>query len=60
MEYPKMLYGKAGWSALDDCRMVHDADEEKAARKKGYTDLGRLPEAQEAQEVRPSDADGAA
>jgi hypothetical protein len=40
--------------------MVHDADEEKAARKKGYTDLGRLPEAQEAQEVRPSDADGAA
>lgn len=44
-EYPKMLYGPKGWSDLNDCQMVQDATEEKAARKKGYTDLGPLPDA---------------
>lgn len=44
MEYPKMLYSPKGWDDLNDCQLVFDANEEKAARKKGYTDLGPLPE----------------
>lgn len=43
-EYPKMLYGPKGWGDLNDCQMVQDAAEEKAARKKGYADLGALPD----------------
>ena len=42
-EYPKMLYGPRGWGDLDDCRLVLDAAEEKAAKKKGYADLATLP-----------------
>lgn len=52
-EYPKMLYGKNGWNDLNDCRMVQDADEEKVARKKGYTDLGPLPDGIEEKAAQP-------
>lgn len=46
---PKMLYGPKGWGDLTDCQMVNDAAEEKAARKKGYADLGPLPSADESE-----------
>lgn len=39
IEYPKMLYGSAGWDDLGDCRIVVDPDEEKSARSDGYKPL---------------------
>ena len=60
-EYPKMLYSKKGWGDLNDCQMVQDATEEKAARKKGYADLGPLPDAaEEKADSDPAQESGAA
>jgi hypothetical protein len=42
MEYPKMLFGPAGWANTQDHVIVYSASEENATRARGYADMATV------------------